>query len=116
MREDDLRVGLQRRLRAPVPARLWNYLDRLGFVGEALDMSSHTRQLDYLENEAREILAAGAPETSAPARVEPPAEPAPEPGQERAWALSQLVAVHAGKDPDVVAFRQRHLADQLVEW
>jgi hypothetical protein len=116
MQKDDLRSGLQRRLGAPVSARLWNYLDRLGFVGEALDMASDTGQLDYLENEAREILAAGAPESSAQARAEPPAEPEPEPGQERAWALSQLVAVHAGTDPEVVAFRQRHLADQLVEW
>ncbi|MEV6924014.1 hypothetical protein AB0M46_05800 [Dactylosporangium sp. NPDC051485] len=32
------------------------------------------------------------------------------------WALSQLVAHQAADDPDVVAFRRAHLADELIAW
>jgi hypothetical protein len=70
--------------------------------------------LDQLEDHARRILAAG---TASPEhRVPAPAAREPRRGQERAWALSQLVAAHAHHDPDIVAFRHQHLGDALVEW
>jgi hypothetical protein len=70
--------------------------------------------LDQLEDQARRILAAGTP--SAEHRVPAPAPNEPKLGQERAWALSQLVAAHAHHDPDVIAFRRNYLGGALVEW
>jgi hypothetical protein len=37
-------------------------------------------------------------------------------GQERAWALSQLVARHTAADQEVVAFRAKHLPAGLLPW
>jgi hypothetical protein len=70
--------------------------------------------LEQLEDQARRILAAGSP--AAEHRVPAPAPREPRLGQERAWALSQLVAAHAHHDPDVIAFRHQFLGDALVEW
>jgi hypothetical protein len=70
--------------------------------------------LDQLEDHARRILAAGTP--SAEHRVPAPAPREPRLGQERAWALSQLVAAHAHHDPDVITFRRKYLGSALVEW
>jgi hypothetical protein len=111
MREADLRTALQRRLGSRFHQGLWNYLLEYGFVGEVLTGAS---DLDQLVDEARRILTAGAP--SAEHRVPAPAPTEPRIGQERAWALSQLVAAHAHHDPDVIAFRRNYLGDTLVEW
>jgi hypothetical protein len=111
MRATELRSRLQRRLGSGFHQGLWDYLVDRGFVDEVLDGASDFGQL--LE-EARRILAAGAP--SAEQRMPAPAPREPRLGQERAWALSQLVAAHAHHDPDIVAFRRKYLGDALVEW
>jgi hypothetical protein len=111
MRTTELRAGLRRRLGSRFHPGLWDYLVDRGFVDEVLDGASDFGQL--LE-EARRILAAGAP--SAEQRMPAPAPREPRLGQERAWALSQLVAAHAHHDPDVIAFRRKYLGDALVEW
>ena len=85
-------------------------MDR-GFVYEVLEGAS---DFDQLVEEARRILAAGAPSAEHGAPAAAPREPRL--GQERAWALSQLVAAHAHHDPDIIAFRRKYLAGTLVEW
>ena len=112
MRGTELRARLQGRLGARFHQGLWDYLVDRGFVDEVLDGASDFDQL--LEEEARRVLAAGAP--SAEQRMPAPAPREPRLGQERAWALSQLVAAHAHHDPDVIAFRHKYLGDALVEW
>jgi hypothetical protein len=111
MLENDLRTRLQRRLGTRFTTALWNYLLESRFVDDVLVGAS---DLDQLVDEARRILTAGAP--SAERRVPAPAPREPKLGQERAWALSQLVADHAHHDPDVIAFRRNYLGDTLVEW
>jgi hypothetical protein len=112
MRERDLRTQLQRRLGARFSAALWDLLEDLGFVAEVLEFGA--MNLDQLEDQARRILTAGT--SSADHRVPAPAPREPRLGQERAWALSQLVAAHAHHDPDILAFRHKYLGDALVEW
>ena len=111
MRATELQERLQRRLGPRFHQDLWDYLADRGFVDEVLDGASDFGQL--LE-EARRILAAGTP--SAEQRAPATASREPRLGQERAWALSQLVAAHAHQDPDVVVFRRKYLGDALVEW
>jgi hypothetical protein len=111
MRNSELRTAVQRRLGSRFRQGLWDYLVDRGFVDEVLDGAS---DLDQLLDEARRIQAAGTP--SAEHRVPAPAPREPRLGQERAWALSQLVAAHAHQDPDVIAFRHKYLGDALVEW
>jgi hypothetical protein len=111
MRASELRARLQRPLGSRFHQGLWDYLVDRGFVDEVLDGASDFGQL--LE-EAQRILAAGAP--SAEHRVPAPATREPRLGQERAWALSQLVAAYAHHDPDVIAFRHKYLGAALVEW
>jgi hypothetical protein len=111
MLESDLRIQLQRRLGTHFTTALWSYLLERDFVEEVLVGAS---DLDQLVDEALSILTAGAP--SAEHRVPAPAPREPKLGQERAWALSQLVAAHAHHDPDLIAFRHNYLGDALVEW
>jgi hypothetical protein len=111
MHESDLRTRLQRRLGPRFTTALWNYLLERGFVEDVLVGASDP---DQLVDEAREILTAGSPSTER--RVPAPAPREPKLGQERAWALSQLVAEHARYDPDIIAFRHNYLGDALVEW
>jgi hypothetical protein len=112
MLESDLRTELRRRLGPRFSAALWDLLVDLGFVAEVVVVGA--MDLDQLEDHARRILAAG---TASPEhRVPAPAPSEPRRGQERAWALSQLVAAHAHHDPDVIAFRHKYLRDALVEW
>jgi hypothetical protein len=112
MLESDLRTELRDRLGTRWSAALWDLLVDLGFVAEVLVVGA--MDLDQLEDQARRILAAGTP--SAEHRVPAPAPREPKHGQERAWALSQLVAAHAHHDPDVIAFRHNYLGEALVEW
>jgi hypothetical protein len=112
MRESDLRRDLRRRLGSRFNEGLWDLLVDLGFVGEVLVVGA--MDLDELEDRARRILAAGSP--AAEQRIPAPAPKEPRLGQERAWALSQLVAAHAHHDPDVMAFRRKYLEGALVDW
>jgi hypothetical protein len=111
MRDTELQTALQRRLGTRFHQGLWDYLLDRGFVDEVLGGAS---DLDQLLDEAHRILAAGTP--SAEHQVPAPAPREPRLGQERAWALSQLVAAHAHQDPDVIAFRHKYLGGTLVEW
>ena len=111
MLESDLRTRLQRRLGTRLTTALWTYLLERRFVEDVLVGAS---DLDQLVDEALSILAAGAP--SAEHRMPAPAPREPKLGQERAWALSQLVAAHAHYDPDVITFRHKYLGDGLVDW
>jgi hypothetical protein len=112
MLESDLRTELRHRLGTRFSTALWDLLADLGFIAEVLVVGA--MDLDQLEDQARRILAAGA--QSAEHRVPVPAPREPKLGQERAWALSQLVAAHAHHDPDVIAFRHKYLGNALVEW
>ena len=112
MQESDLRRDLQHRLGSRFNEGLWDLLVDLGFVAEVLVVGA--MDLDELEDRARRILAAGSPAVEQ--RVPAPAPREPRLGQERAWALSQLVAAHAHHDPDVMAFRHTYLEGPLVDW
>jgi hypothetical protein len=112
MRESDLRRDLRRRLGPRFNEGLWELLVDLGFVAEVLVVEA--MDLEQLEDRARRILAAGS--LAAEQRVPAPAPREPRLGQERAWALSQLVATHAHHDPDVMAFRHKYLEGALVDW
>jgi hypothetical protein len=111
MLESDLRTRLQRRLGTRFTMPLWTYLLEHKYVEDVLVGAS---DLDQFVDQAQSILTAGTP--SAERRMPAPAPRQPGLGQERAWALSQLVADHARYDPDVVAFRRNYLGDILVEW
>ncbi|GAA1778214.1 hypothetical protein GCM10009735_05370 [Actinomadura chokoriensis] len=114
MHEEEFRTRLRRRLGRRFNEGLWSYLQDRGFVEDAISVGGD-RGLEVLEHEARTILEAAAPtaerEKGAVSRPE-----GPTPGQERAWAVSQLVAVSARQDPDVVTFRRNYLGDDLMQW
>lgn len=115
MQENDLRTAVKRCLGPRFHEDLWDLLVDLGFVDEVLVVGA--MDLDQLVARARKILAVGAPALERRERVGAPARPeGPTPGQERAWALSELVAHHAREDQDVIAFRRSYLEDTLVEW
>jgi hypothetical protein len=109
MRDDELEGYVRRKLRNPsrFPSA-WSTLVEKGYVD---DVNYGAKDADWLVDRAREILVFES-------RAEPPGEVAsedgPRVGQERIWALSQLVARHAATDPDVVAFRERYLSDGLI--
>ncbi|MFG1602804.1 hypothetical protein [Actinoplanes sp. NPDC049265] len=110
MQEDELRRYVSRKLRRPqLFPGVWGLLMHEGYVEDVL---YGAEDRDWLVERAREMLDFGP--------AEKPAESAdqrgPSVGQERAWALSQLVAHHAAGDPDVVAFRAKHLPDGLIPW
>jgi hypothetical protein len=111
MRDTALRMALQRRLGSRFHQGLWDYLLDRGFVDEVLGRGERprsTRGRGAQDSHCRR------PISRAPGAGSSPREP--KLGQERAWALSQLVAAHAHHDPDVIAFRHKYLGDALVEW
>lgn len=114
MQEQEFRTRLQGRLGRRWTDGLWPYLKRLGFVEEAIPLG-RDRGLELLEKEARAILKAVAPSVGEE-KVEISRPEGPTPGQERAWAVSQLVVVQARQDPDVVSFRRKYLGDELMQW
>lgn len=114
MHEEALRTHLQRRLAGRFTEGLWSYLREQGFVEDAI-LVGGDRGHEDLEREARRILEAAARPTER-GEGEASRPEGPTPGQERAWAVSQLVAVRAHKDPEVVTFRREYLGDRLVEW
>lgn len=116
MQRRRLRDLLGTQLRIDVSEELWNYLDEYGFVADALGQNDPLR---FLEGEARKIIAAGTVgmRRTAKAPQEGLSTPAaPSPGQEHAWALSQIAAVEASADPEVQRFRSTHLTDGLIPW
>jgi hypothetical protein len=109
MQDDDLREYVRTRLRHSLFESVWELLHHGGYVD---DVKCGANDRDWLVARAREMLYSRKP-------VREPVEAAkdgPTPGQERAWALSQLVVHHAQTDPDVVRFRTNHLAEGLVKW
>jgi hypothetical protein len=108
MQDEELEKYVRKRLRHSLSGTVWSMLLRDGYLGDVL---AGAKGPDWLVERGREILHSRVP-------VEKPAESAdehgPSVGQERAWALSQLVAHHAAADPMVVAFRTKYLPDGLV--
>jgi len=110
MRVQELEAHVRKQLRHSLSGTVWSMLLREGFVDDVL---AGARGPDWLVERGRGILDSRSP-------VETPAgiadEQGPSAGQERAWALSQLVASHAGTDPLVLAFRARYIPDGLIPW
>lgn len=112
MQEPELREYVRKKLRRhhALFEGVWSLLLRGQYVEDVLVGAAEP---DSLVERAREILGSGA-------EVEKTAGSAddrePRTGNERGWALSQLVAHHAAADPDVVAFRDDHLPDGLIPW
>jgi hypothetical protein len=100
---------VRRKLRHSLFEAVWGLLLREGYVEDVL---YGAQDGDWLVARAREILNARTPVTE---RVET-SDGEPSAGQERAWALSQLVAHYAKEDPGVVAFRAKHLNAGLIRW
>src|SRR5689334_11800680 len=97
---DSLAAELTTRLGGRPREPLMDYLDRQGFLD---DVSNGASTIDDLERQAREVIAVtaepldrSAPDT-APKRTR-------KAGTGRMLALSELVAQHARRDPDVVRF------------
>lgn len=108
MQEEELENYVRKQLRHSLSATVWSMLLRDGYVDDVLVGAEGP---DWLVERGREILDSRVP-------VESPAESAdehgPSVGQERVWALSQLVAHRAAADPMVVAFRTKYLPDGLI--
>lgn len=111
MQRDRVVAELLKRLGGRPRQNLVNYLDRRGFIEEVVIGAS---ALDDLEREARDLLDIAAPEAD-PVNEPIAASRVGAPG-DRGWALSHLVAAHAGTDRDVVTFREKHLPGGLVPW
>lgn len=108
MQEGELQEYVRKRLRHSLFPYVWSLLLREQYVEDVLIGAEGP---DWLVDRAREILASRSPvETS----VDSADEHGPIIGQERVWALSQLVARHAAADRDVLAFRADHLSGGLV--
>lgn len=111
MREVEIRNQLEVYLSREVHDDLWTYLMDRGFVEDA----RLADDLDLLADEVRRIWRAGTrPKRAEPLFVNASSEPSQD--RERAWSLSRLVAKHAQKDDEVLAFRARHFQDGLVPW
>jgi hypothetical protein len=110
MRDNELQEYVRKKLRHSLFPSIWSLLLREQYVEDVL-LGSQTP--DWLVDRAREMLDSRAPmeRSSAPAD-----DHGPSLGNERLWALSQLVAHQAAEDQEVVAFRSQHLADGLVQW
>jgi hypothetical protein len=108
----DVRRGLRRRVGAQLTPALWNYLVDKQYVSE---VSEGILSLDDLAAEARRVLDAGAP--TARTADSTMGDPTAVPGHDdRAHALSELVAIVASEDPDVLGFRARHLPGGTMRW
>lgn len=112
MRASTIQAQFRRHLGKRYTEGIWHYLKARGFVEEVLCGAA---ELDYLLSEAELILDCLPPDEP---RTRIPAAPneGPTPGQERAWALTQLVADLARRDPDVVQFRDGYLGGRLMAW
>lgn len=111
MHEGEIRGQLETLSSREIHDDLWAYLRDRGFVEDA----QLADDLELLVDEVRRIWRAGArPKRAESLFVNTSSEPSHD--QERAWALSRLVARHAQEDDQVSAFRARHLPDGLVPW
>lgn len=112
MHEAELEKYVRRKLRRhhTLLTGVWSLLLREQYVEDVL---SGAAEPDWLVERAREILESGAPVETTAGSAD---DSGPRLGQERVWALSQLVAHHADDDPDVKAFRTDHLPDGLISW
>ncbi len=110
MREAELQEYVRRKLRHTLFPAVWSLLLREQYVEDVLVGAAEP---DSLVERAREILGSRAPVEKTAGSAD---DRGPRTGQERVWALSQLVARHAAADPDVVAFRNDHLPAGLIPW
>lgn len=113
MREAELRDYVRRKLRRNLGLfeAVWSLLLRNQYVEDVLVGAAEP---DSLVEQAREmLLGPGGPAERTAGSAD---DRGPRTGQERIWALSQLVARQAAADPDVVAFRNTHLPNGLIPW
>ncbi len=113
MREADLEKYVRKALRSRNFPAVWSMLLYGQYVEEVLVGGQDPEWLVERAREVREILASRPADRSAGAAS---SASGPDAGQERMWALSQLVARHAAEDPDVVTFRAVYLPDGVVCW
>lgn len=113
MHEADLEEYVRRALRSKNFPAVWAMLLYAQYVEEVLVGGQDPEWLVEHARKVREILASRPADRSAGAAA---SASGPDAGQERMWALSQLVARHAAEDPDVVTFRATYLPDGLVAW
>lgn len=119
MIQAEIRNLLAEVLRKSVPDKLWDYLVGKGFVGEVMDEAA---DINYLADEAREILEAGGGSGSQEARA-PKMLGAKEDrfagnkrDANRTWerAVSILLARKATTVPSVISFRKEVLEGKLL--
>lgn len=113
--DDALRAGVRRQLGSQarrLTDRMWQYLCDHHYVSEALSGGLGPADLAQAVREVVEATSEDGSRTPAPEMA--PSEPRA--GAQRLWALSQVVANVARRDPDVMAFRARYLADGLLAW
>lgn len=111
MHPDEVKRRLTKRLGKSLTPGLWAFLVDERYVQETCEEEI---SLVKLEQFARRILAAGAqPPREIPA---PMAKAGARAYAVRASALSDLVAVIAAEDPEVVAYRARYLPEGTIRW
>lgn len=97
----------------PVPDALWDYLNERGYVGEVADGAE---TIEYLIQEARQVIAAGRPAMPQTAGNDVARQLAGEAASARIDALSAIFAVWAQHDLEVQRFRERVLPGGLLAW
>lgn len=111
MHDEEIRLVLQKRLRRKNIDRLWKHLKSRGYVDEVTD--GFATIADLVE-QSRDILAAGIIDRASTGGAVQPDGPTA--GQERRWALSQIVAAEMTKGERVTGFRRDHLEGGLIKW
>jgi hypothetical protein len=109
----NVRAELEKALRRPVSDTLWAYVEERGYVGEVEDGAAG---IDYLLDEARQVIAAGQAETHAAAGNEVARQLAGAAASARIDALSAIFAAWAHRDLEVQRFRDRVLPGGLLAW
>jgi hypothetical protein len=108
-----VRAALEDAWRRPVPDALWTYLEERGYVREVEDGAA---TIEYLLEEARQVIAAGQRVIPQVADSEIAREVAGAAASARIDALSATFAAWAHHDLEVQWFRDRVLPGGLLGW
>jgi hypothetical protein len=111
MQEAELEEYVRKELRSRNFPAVWSMLLYGQYVEEVVVGGLDPEWLVDRAREIRELLASRPADKSAGAAA---SASGPDAGEERMWALSQLVARQVAEDPDVVTFRAAYLPDGLV--
>lgn len=111
MLEAELEDYVRKRLRSRNFPAVWSMLLYAQYVEEVVVGGQDP---DWLVERAREIRTLLASRPADKSAVAAASASGPDAGEERMWALSQLVAREAAEDPDVVTFRAAYLPDGLI--